>query len=246
MNHRFLLYKYTRAIVLTILTMCGVVSIDAQQLNDKLLNRPYADFRNIHLGFSVGVHVQDFNFTHNGYVTPEGEEWQLEQPEFSPGFCVNGLIDFRLHKYFNLRFTPGMYFGNRDVTMREYKSGDLLRQDVKSAYVVLPLDLKFSGMRYGNMRPYVTAGIMPTYNVTRQRGDYLRTKPVDIFLTTGFGLDRYLPYFKFIPEIKFCFGISDVLDHKRPDLEDEQEKLKITKSLKKATSQMVVMTFYFE
>lgn len=31
---------------------------DAQRLNDKLLNRPYADLRRWHLGFSVGVHTE--------------------------------------------------------------------------------------------------------------------------------------------------------------------------------------------
>lgn len=79
---------------------------------DKLLNRPYADLKRWHLGFSVGAHVQDLSFTHNGYVTPEGERWVAEVPDFSPGFCVNVLADLRLHRYFNLRFSPGMYFGS--------------------------------------------------------------------------------------------------------------------------------------
>lgn len=218
----------------------------AQSLNDKLMNRPYADMRRWHLGFSVGLHTQDFSFTHNGYTTDNGEQWFVEQPSFSPGFCVNGLIDYRLGTYFNLRFTPGMYFGNRDVRMREYNSGAELRQNLKSALIVLPVDLKFSGLRYRNSRPYVTAGVMPTFNVTKKTGDYLRTKSTDFFLTCGFGCDFYLPYFKFNPEIKFCFGMGDVLEHDRPDISEEPDKLKITNSLKKAVSRMVVLTFYFE
>lgn len=218
----------------------------AQSFNDKLLNRPYADMRRWHLGFSVGVHTQDFDFTHNGAVTEGGEAWYMEQPSFSPGFCVNGLIDYRLSSLFNLRFTPGMYFANRDVTFREFETGQELRQNVKSAYVVTPIDLKFSGWRLRNSRPYLTAGVMPAFNVTVKKGDYLRTKPMEVFLTAGFGCDFYLPYFKFIPEVKFCFGLTDVIDHDRTDLEDEPDKLKITRSLKKAVSRMVVFTFYFE
>ena len=90
----------------------------AQSLNDKLMNRPYADMRRWHLGFSVGLHTQDFSFTHNGYTTDNGEQWFIEQQSFSHGISVNGLIDYRLGTYFNLRFTPCMYFGNRDVRMR--------------------------------------------------------------------------------------------------------------------------------
>ena len=235
-----------RPVMLTALLMAVCVQVFAQGFNDKLLNRPYADLRKWHLGFSVGVHTQDFSFTHAGPSAEGGEEWYMEQPSFSPGFCVNGLVDYRLSRWFNLRFTPGMYFGNRDVTFREFQTGQELRQNVKSAYVVLPLDLKFSGMRLRNSRPYLTAGVMPAFNVTTKKGDYLRTKPLEVFLTAGFGCDFYLPYFKFIPEVKFCFGLTDVIDHKRPDLEDEPDKLKITHALKKAVSRMVVFTFYFE
>lgn len=245
MNHRF--FISLRKPLLLLLTVAGCISVaSAQNLNDKLMNRPYADLRRWHLGFSVGLHTQDLTFTHNGFVTENGESWFVDQPSFQPGFCVNGLIDYRLGTYFNLRFTPGMYFGNRDITMREYNTGAQLRQNIKSAFLVFPFDLKFSGLRYRNSRPYITAGVMPTVNLVRKSGDYLRTNSTDFYLTCGFGCDFYLPYFKFNPEIKFCFGLSDVLDHKRADIAEEPEKFKITQSLKKAVSRMVVLTFYFE
>ena len=245
MNHRF--FISLRKPLLLLLTVAGCFSAaSAQNLNDKLMNRPYADLRRWHLGFSVGLHTQDLTFTHNGFVTENGESWFVDQPSFQPGFCVNGLIDYRLGTYFNLRFSPGMYFGNRDITMREYNTGTQLRQNIKSAFLVFPFDLKFSGLRYRNSRPYITAGVMPTVNLVRKSGDYLRTNSTDFYLTCGFGCDFYLPYFKFNPEIKFCFGLSDVLDHKRADIAEEPEKFKITQSLKKAVSRMVVLTFYFE
>ena len=218
----------------------------ARDFNDKLMNRPYADMRGWHLGFSVGLYTQDFNFTNNGFVTENGESWFVEQPAFSPGFCVNGLVDLRLNEYFNVRFTPGMYFGNRDIKMREANSGNIERQNLKSALVVCPIDLKYSSMRYRNARPYLVGGVMPTYDVTKKRSDFLKFNPFDLYLSVGFGCDFYLPFFKFNPEIKFCFGVLDVLEKDRPDLSDDPDKLKFTKSLSKATSQMVVLTFYFE
>ncbi|MDE5967948.1 MAG: hypothetical protein K2G64_02475 [Muribaculaceae bacterium] len=87
---------------------------------------------------------------------------------------------------------------------------------------------------------------MPAVNLTRKRGEYLQLKPGEFFLTVGFGCDFYLPYFKFIPEVKFCFGLGDALNHNRPDLVDDPATLKITNSIKKATSSMVMFTFYFE
>ena len=210
------------------------------------MNRPYADNRRFHLGFSVGVHAEDLQLTHNGYVTPEGEQWRVEQPSYQPGFCVNGLVDLRLSTYFSLRFSPGMYFGTRDLRFKEVNTGEVDRQSVKSTFVVLPIDLKAAALRYRNTRPYAVAGIMPAFDVAKRRAEYIQLKNNDVYLSVGFGCDFYLPYFKFIPELKFCFGLSDVLMHDRPDLEDDPAGMRFTQSLKKATSKMIVLTFYFE
>lgn len=213
---------------------------------DKLMNRPYADLKRWHLGFSVGFHVQDLNFTHNGFLTPDGEKWSMEVPNFSPGFCLNVLGDLRLHQNVNLRFSPGIYFGSKGVVMQEYATGVVMKQDVKSAYVVAPIDVKISGNRFHNVRPYVTGGFMATFDVTKKRTDYLMFNTFDGYLTIGLGVDFYLPFFKLIPEIKFCFGLTDILKHNRPDLQDDFQTYKITQSLKKVKSNMVVFNFYFE
>lgn len=239
-------FSHISSYILALVSLFVAFNVQARDFNDKLMNRPYADLRRWHLGFSVGVHTQDLNFTNNGFITDKGESWFVEQPAFSPGFCVNGLIDFRLNEYFNVRFSPGMYFGNRDIRMYEATTGAEERQNIKSAHVVFPIDLKYSSLRYRNVRPYLVGGIMPTYDVTKKRSDFIKLKPTDFYLTVGFGCDFYLPYFKFNPEIKFCFGLTDVLDTNRPDLADDPDKLKFTQSLTKATSQMVVLTFYFE
>lgn len=237
--------KCLRYILLSLMAVAAVAAA-GQNLNDKLMNRPYADMRKWHLGFSVGIHTQDISFTHNGFVSENGNEWRMDQPSFSPGFCVNGLIDYRLSTYFSLRFTPGMYFGNRDIKMLDTATGETASQNIKSAYVVLPVDLKCAGMRYRNSRPFLTAGVMPAFDVAKKTSDYLKLKSGDIYLTVGLGCDFYLPYFKFNPEIKFCFGLTDLLVHDRPDLVDEPAKFNITRSLSKAVSRMVVLTFYFE
>lgn len=216
------------------------------QPNKKLENRPYADLKRWHLGFSVGMHLQDLKFTHNGAISPDGQKWVAEVPGYSPGFCANVLADLRLHEFFNLRFSPGMYFGNKTVEMIDFNSDARQTQDVKSFYVVTPLDLKISGKRYYNVRPYVTAGVMGAFDVGKKRSDFLTFNTFDAYLTVGMGCDFYLPFFKLIPEIKFCFGLTDILKHNRPDLADDPETIKMTNALKKVKSNMIVINFYFE
>lgn len=217
------------------------------QDNDKILNRPYVDRKRLHYGFSIGFHNQNLWLTHNGAVTENGESWFGEVGELSPGFCVNIMGDLRIAEHFNLRLSPGMYFGSKTVTFREASSGAIEKQNLKNSSVVIPVDVKMSASRYHNLRPYVTAGAMAAFDVSKRKdGELLQLSNTDFFLTVGFGLDVYVPFFKFIPEVKFCFGLSNLLKKDRPDLADDPEKLKFTQSLDKVTSNMVVFTFYFE
>jgi hypothetical protein len=239
--------KIAKIIILTLAAIITSVSpVAAKDFNDKVLNRPYADMRRWHLGFSIGMHTSDLLLTHNGYIAEDGSEWRIEQPDYQPGFCVNGLIDFRLNNYFSLRLSPGMYFGSRDLKMLDLTTGDTQRQNIKSTYVVLPIDLKFAAMRYRNSRPYVVTGVMPAFDVSKKRSDILKLNSSDCYATIGFGCDFYLPYFKLIPELKFCFGLSDIFVKDRPDLAEEPGKLNISNSIAKATSKMIILTFYFE
>ena len=111
---------------------------------------------------------------------------------------------------------------------------------------MVPVDLKISGERQRNVRPYVTAGAMATFDVSKKRSDPFVFNTADAYLTVGLGCDFYLPFFKLNPEIKFCFGLTDILKHDRPDLTDNPEAFKMTQSLQKVKSKMVVLTFYFE
>ena len=238
--------NFRKIIIILTAIFATIIPAVARDFNDKLMNRPYADNRRWHLGFSIGMHAEDIRFTHNGLITEEGEEWRIEQPDYQPGFCVNGLFSLRLNEYFSVRLSPGMYFGSRNLRMKNISDGSEERQTIKSTFVVMPLDIKYAAKRYRNCRPYMLTGVMPAIDVAKKRSDFIKTKATDCYISVGFGCDFYLPYFKLIPELKFCFGLSDILCHDRPDLEDDPAKLKFTQSVKRATSKMIVLTFYFE
>ena len=233
--------------VVVLILIAGVGCHACAQRNNRVMNRPYTDLRPWHLGFSVGLHTPDLPLTHNGYVTPDGESWFVEQPDFSPGFCVGGLVDFRLNEWFSLRVSPGIYFGNRSLVMRDHESGAVERQDIKSNQVVLPVDLKYASLRYRNVRPYLVGGVMGAFDVSKRHArDLLQLNSADVLVSLGLGCDIYLPYFKLCPELKFCFGLTDMLRHDRSDLADDPDRYKFTQSLAKAATRMVVLTFYFE
>ncbi len=234
------------AAALLLLMLLVPLTASAKRLNDKVLNRPYADMRRFHLGFSVGMNTFGMSFHHNGFVTEDGQTWFMSQPSYSPGFCVNGLAELRLNNYFSLRVSPGLWFGNRVINYYDTTNDVSEKQDLKSAYLVLPVEVKFASQRMRNLRPYVIAGAIPAVDVAKKSSDIIKTKGQEFMLSVGFGCDIYLPYFKLIPEIKFCFGLTDCINHNRPDLVDDPLKTTINASVKRATTQMVVLSFYFE
>ena len=240
------------------LLILGCASVCAQD-NDMILNRPYADAKRVHFGFSVGMNFQNLAITNNGLInknleTNLDEEWYADVPSHSPGFSVNVLADLRLAEHFNLRLSPGLYFGNKVVKFLNHK-GDpgwtvdtyyQQRQNIKSTYIVVPVDLKMSAKRYHNMRPYFTGGVMYVHDLAKDRSEQLKLKDGDLMLTVGMGCDFYMPFFKLCPEVKFCFGMKNLLERNRPDLEDNQEILHFTQSVNKILNNMVVVTFFFE
>jgi hypothetical protein len=241
--------KHIATIALMLLATIGATA----QNNDMILNRQYADMKKIHYGFSFGMNMQDLNITNNGMITDDGESWFATVPDHSAGFCVNVLADIRLSNHFNFRVSPGMYFGNKVVKFHNALAQanaepDRInqRQNLKSTYVVLPAEIKYSAVRYRNMRPYFTGGVMGVCDVSKDRPEQLRLKDMNVMLTVGMGCDFYLPFFKFCPEVKFCFGLKNLLEKNRPDLENNPAMMRFTQSVDKIKDNMVVVTFYFE
>ena len=102
-----------------------------------------------------------------------------------------------------------------------------------------------STLRLNNYRPYLIGGIYGSVDIGRKKGNPILLKSTDFGFEFGLGCDIYLPYFKLCPELKFCFGLVNLLEKDRPDLVD-QANIKYTDALSKATSRMVILTFNFE
>lgn len=221
-----------------------MIAMGASAQKERVKNQPYADLKWFHLGFHVGIHTQDLLLTHSG-VTTDDETWFAEIPSYSPGFSVGVIGDMYLNPYFNLRLTPSIHFGDKKFTFREQETGEEFTTNVRSSYLNFPLDIKYSALRLNNYRPYLIAGVYGSIDIGRKKGNPILLKSKDFGLEFGLGCDIYLPYFKLCPELKFCFGLVDLLEKDRPDLVD-QATIKYTNALSKATSRMIILTFNFE
>ncbi len=222
-------------------------------------NKPYIDLRPLHFGILVGMHLQDIEFQNVGpqIITEENgaqttQTILCDADNWNPGFSVGVTAEMRINDHLSARFTPTMHFGAKHLVFRNLSRLDdngmptEVTQDMKNTYITLPIDLKFSAQRFNNHRPYIMAGISPAINLTGKAQDYLRLKRYDTFVEIGLGCDFYLPFFKLIPELKFCYSLSNALDKNHANELQNTGMKAYANSVTAGHSKMIVLTFYFE
>ena len=212
----------------------------------KVKHQPYGDHKLYHFGFTVGMNFQDIILTNNGIPVVNGTEtWYATIPNYSPGLSVGLLADLYLNPYMNLRFTPSLHFGDKNFELVEPATEQRFQAIVKSNYLTVPLDLKFRSMRLNNYRPYLLTGIYGALDLGIKKDEPILLKPFDYGFTVGLGCDFYLPIVKVAPELRFSFGLADIIEHNRTDITDNSIR-KYSALLSKGTSRMITLTFNFE
>ena len=248
---------FRRRIIIITALACAILTATAQER--KIQNKPYIDLRPMHFGILVGMNLQDIEFDNVGPQTITLDDGTTQEStilcdadKWNAGFSVGVLADLRLSQHLNLRFAPSMHFGAKHLMFRNLTETDSegrpleATQDMKNTYIALPIDLKFSAERWNNYRPYLMAGVSPMINLTSKNQEYIQLKRSDFFVEVGLGVDLYLPFFKLIPELKFCYSLRDALDHDHAgELQDANQR-KYTNAVSRGASKMIVLTFYFE
>ena len=246
-----------RTLTILVITLACMLTAVAQS-DRRVQYKPYIDLRPMHFGILIGAHLQDLEMENvdlqnitddNGNVTKlivcDADRW-------SPGFSVGVLTELRLHDNFALRISPTMHFGAKHLTFTDLQNTDAAgkpikqTQDLKNTYFSLPVDIKFAAPRWNHHRPYLMAGINPMINMTKGDQDIIRLKRFSTMVEVGLGCDFYLPFFKLIPELKFCFGLGNVLDTNHVNELRDANLRAFAGSVSNAQSKMVVLTFYFE
>ncbi len=238
-------------LLLLLLPMAG-----AEAQIRKPQNKPYIDLRPMHFGICIGLNMQDIEFENIGpQLLDDGTERTVvcDADTWNPGFSVGVVADMRLNDYLNFRIAPSLHFGSKRLVFRDFEmlneSGKPTEttQDLKNTYIALPLELKYGAERFNNYRPYMIAGVSPMINLAGKDQEYVQLKRFDTMIEVGLGCDFYLPFFKFIPELKFCYGLGNVLnkDHVN-ELTDVNKKLYAQSVASASPSKLFVISFYFE
>ena len=207
------------------------------------------DTRKFHYGIQVGYTQSKFDLQYSEQDTIR-QTILGTTSYYSPGFHINVIGDMRLSDYFNLRLLPGITLISRDMSYvwsEDYTSTHWkydTRRTVESVYGEIPVELKFRAKRYGNFRPYLTAGGVWGFDFASLRKNknnndesIIRLNPIDLRYTAGVGFDFFLRYVKFAIEFKSAFGLVDLR------VEDDDY---YTQSVTELLSRTFMISFTFE
>jgi hypothetical protein len=184
---------------------------------EKIKNKENMDKEILSWGYYLGLNSFDFKFNYE-------EDLEDILVESTAGFQLGLIGDLRINDYLNLRLEPGVFFITRNLQYDEsyfegedFNDSDLLRE-VKSTYVHFPLLLKASAKRINNFKPFLIGGVSMALNLSSNENNpddnsagQFRMTSTSYFYEVGFGVDFYLPYFKFTPSIRGIFAINDEL-----------------------------------
>ncbi len=203
------------------------------------------DNRPLRFGFYLGGNIMDYRFSHyptvydNPIFTKYPElktsaelnayyqktSYRAEVSPVSPGLTVGGVAKLKLTKGLDMRFTPGISLGRRQmvhsIPVSEQLVGQLEGVDTQdymttpSAYIDFPVGFRYKGWRHYNLRPFVYLGATYRRDLENKRisEGIVHVKRNGAYIDIGFGLDTYLEYFRFSGEFRFSYGLTNLIKH---------------------------------
>lgn len=221
----------------------------------KVKNDPTHDERRIHFGFSLGMNMMDYRVS----LSEEAVNYHVYVGlnEIIPGINIHAIANLRLAEYIDLRALPGISFGERYMYFTDLTPSDTNsfythgNYKVESSYLEFPLLVKYKSKRLNNFRPYFIGGANLRYDLAVKREydieeQLIMVKPFDIYGEIGYGMDFYLTYFKLGIELKYSFGLTNILREEDRHGELPEDFEKYTAVINKLTSHMVILSFHFE
>jgi hypothetical protein len=213
---------------------------------EKLKHDPAYDKKTLHFGFTLGLNTMDFTVVHNE-AHYNHDSLFAEVDKLRPGFNINIVSNLKLNEMFDLRFLPGVSFGQRNLLFHKQRKLYNDNHSLESSFIEFPLVVKYKSKRVNNFRPYLLGGADYRIDLAARKeydendNVYVRLKRGDLYYEVGFGIDFYLPYFKFSPELKLATGLRDVLVH-----EPAGSHPYYVQSMDKIRSSLIILSFHFE
>ena len=230
---------------LLIFTFLFIGGKSFSQRHKKSQNLARYDYKKIHFGFTLGINELNFNLEKKAN-TITNDTLKTIHTKSQKGFNLGIVSNLRLGKYTDLRFVPALIFGERHLNygfMDSLNANENKIKKIESTMLDFPIYIKYKSERYNNFRAYVIGGLKYSMDIASQDKiddegqEIVKLKKNDLMGEIGFGIDYYLEYFKFSPQIKISYGLLNLLT---------KDKSVYTQSINRLTTNGWMLSFTFE
>ncbi len=182
----------------------------------KLTYDEFYDDKPFHFGFLFGFSSSRFTVNHSDSLgaTP-GNAISI----FSPGnfaFILGGITNLTINKRFDLKSGINLALYERSVKYSFAGQREFPDETRESAWIEIPLLLKYKSNRRKNSRMYMISGVKLGIETNVKKSGIgttkLDTKTTDFSFEYGFGYEKFLQFVKFTPELRFSFGLLNVFN----------------------------------
>ena len=206
-------------------------------------NYNYWDFKRkpFYFGLTIGTHS-------TGFLVDKSRQFigtdsiRVVNGLDKPGINVNIITNLKIGQYFDFRFIPGFAFSERRFEFLT-EAGTLTEKKIESVFLDIPLLFRFKSEPYKDKRLFIVGGLKYSYDVasnssSRQADKLMQIAPHDFQFEIGAGIQFFLPFFIFSPEIKFSQGIGNIHIY--------NNELEESTLLDKVISRTLSISFHFE
>ena len=235
-----------RIILILFVSFCNL-QVNAQRKKEQIKNLPEFDKQYYHFGFVLSLNTSNLIVDFKEVPTFEDSVLAINM-DGQPGFNLGMLASLDMSGTWHLRFIPTLSFNEAIIEytlLLDNGSTETIKKNISATNIDFPLLFKYRTNRMNNIALYALLGGQFSLDVASQK-DVNNENQKDIIIkldntnfsaSGGFGIDFFLPYFKFGIELKANIGIKNILIDDNTLFSSPLESLR---------SQSLVLSFTFE
>lgn len=197
--------------------------------------------KKLYFGIMLGFNSTSFKITRSEEFTYDSTVQKVSTGR-GPGFNLGIISNYRLGKYFDLRFIPTLSFAGKDLKY-DMVDGSMVKKSIESISIEFPVEVRFKSQPIKDVRLYVLTGLRYSIDLasnakSRRAEDQVKVGRHDLAYELGFGVQFFFPLFIFSPEIKVANGVINI--------HSPNDQLIYSKVIDKLFSRSIVFSLHFE
>ncbi|MBK9107947.1 MAG: PorT family protein [Saprospiraceae bacterium] len=205
----------------------------------------YNTFKNKthYFGLTIGYNSSGYKLEHSRRFI-QNPDFKWNEGVSNPGLTLSMITNFKLGQNFDFRVLPSISLSYRTLSYQAINSNVEKKERIESVFGELPLLVRFTSAPYKDKRVYFLGGVKYSYDFSsnsrsdKNQFNIVRISPHDFHVEIGAGMQFYLPFFIFSPEIKFSHGINNILIY--------DSALPESTVIEKLFSKSFTISFHFE